>query len=817
MTSSDGQKFFASFFQERRFFFFEKKKQKTFTPGGNARAVGWASAHHSHPKPRAPLILLALLASTSLSRAQTPPIPDGKLERIIVTAKKRRQDIQTVPQTVDAVGGANLQRLAIQQFQDVAVLVAGLALSDNGGQGQNISIRGITYDPDTAANPAVDLYINEVPISQTSTAFQDLYDIDQVEVIRGPQGTLRGRTSPAGAILIDTKKPDLTKTTGYILQTFSDDGQFHTELAASVPVVQDKVAVRVAGLFDQNNLYGTRDVTTGTHDFNLQHSFRVTLELKPIDDLDIVIMQQDSNDRTRQLFGVTGDGNQGIISPAQNLAVEPGDYTFYDRTELTTIEATYRFDGSELTYNGGYQAIKDEFYEEQDKGDLVPYFPSGGQQLNEGLEQLTQELRFQSSGDQRFNYMAGGYYAHQDANATVFTPSEYLFVTDPSSPFGAKPAAIVNANVHIPQLFTDYAGFTDESYKITDDDVIEGGLRYQFEQQYRANGYIAYLDGTVVSQNQLIHPNNQSESYHAWTGLASYSHKFTPDLLLYATYGESYRPGGSVIGESLPLPESFLLFRPETSYDFEIGTKTQLFGGRVRINADIYHQAYSNYIGREPELWTTEGFATATTNGNALARGAEFNANAFVTDRWHLLLNVSYADAHYLSATLPCNDYNGSGAPNTNGPMRVIGGGLFSTCKTSGSLGEPNWAVSTQSEYDIPITDKIEGFLRGVYSFTPRSENQLTGYQQDIRNTVNLYLGAHSPGTGWEAFLFVKNVFNAAGYANIFGEQYNAGFLIDGACTATSSCPPQADYNSGYRNSQILHPREIGGTISYHF
>ena len=129
------------------------------------------------------LTLCATARIAAPARADTAPQtapsaqPGGPiLEQIIVNAKKRRQNVQSVPQTVDVVGGATLQRLSIQQFQDIQLLISGLTLSDRGGQGQNISLRGITYDPDTAANPAVDVYINEVPISQTSTVFQDLYE-----------------------------------------------------------------------------------------------------------------------------------------------------------------------------------------------------------------------------------------------------------------------------------------------------------------------------------------------------------------------------------------------------------------------------------------------------------------------------------------------------------------------------------------------------------------------------------------------------------------------------------------------------------------
>ena len=742
-----------------------------------------------------------------------PPAAPVQLEKIIVNAKKRQQDIQKVPQTVDVVGGATLKRLAITQFQDIQALISGLTLSDNGGQGQNISLRGITYDPDTTANPAVDVYINEVPISQTSSVFQDLYDIDQVEVIRGPQGTLRGRTSPAGAILIDTKRPSMDTWDGYVQQIFGTDAQIQTQFGVGGPLVPGKLSVRLAGLFDQNDLYETKDIVNGETDYNLQHSLRLTVETKPTDALDIVLTQQESNDRSRELFGVSGTGQEGTITPGDNLAVSPGPYTFYDRTGLTVLQATYHLDENEFSYVGGYQALVDEFQEYQDKGGLYPEFNSGSQELHNGLEQLTQEVRFQSSGDQRFGYMIGAYYAHQDADASVFTPSEFLFEPSPHTPYGEAPIAIINANVQIEQLQTDYAIFSDETYKLTPDDTLEGGLRWQFEKQYRANYYTIDIPpvfgGGMVTQT-LIQPDNQKPEYHAWTGLASYTHYFGTNFAVYTSYGQSFRPGGVVVGESLPLPESFLIFQQETSDDFEIGTKTQLFDGRVRLNLDIYHQAYSGYIGRQPELFTSLGYATVTTNGNAIARGAEFSANAVVTDNWHLQLNTTFADSHYDNALLPCNDFANTGQPNTNGPPRVFpAGAISSTCVINDTLGTPNWFVSLNSEYDLTLTETVQGFIRTLYSFTPRNHLGLEDVNEDPRNFANLYAGIRGAGGHWEAMLFVKNLFDTIGYTNIFGEQYDAGYKIP-------SVTP-VDYDTGYSSASILRPRQVGVSLTYRF
>ena len=758
-----------------------------------------------------------LLAVTCLclrqGRAENAANPANVVEQIIVTAKKRPQSLINVPQTVDVLSGLALRRLDLVSFEDVQQAVSGLQLNDNGGRGQSISLRGITYDPDTTANPTVDTYVNEVPISQTSLAFQDLFDMDSVQVVRGPQGTLRGRTSPAGAILLDTKRPDFVGLTGYIDQEFSDNNLLRTQLAVGAAIIPERLSVRVAGLFDQNNLYETRSAITGKKDFNLQHGARISVEAHPTDALEVFVMHQESNDRTRQLFGVSGAGVEGAITPADNLSLLAGPYTFYNRTSLTTLQAHLHFDNSvELNYVGGYQAIRDEFQNYAEKGGLFQGFNTGSQLLDQSVGSMSHELRYQSVGDARFGYMGGLYFLHQDANAHVFTPSEIVFARQPAGPYpGVLPVANINANVAIPQLETDYAIFTDETYKLTPDDIVEGGLRWQFEKQYRASSYAVMIPsifgGGSINQ-QLISAKNQHEEYRAWTGLASYTHHFTPDVSVYASYGQSFRPGGVVLGITLPLPENFLLFKPETSYDFEVGAKARLYKGKLQIAGDVYNQAYTNYIGRENNIFTRFGYQSITTNGNAVARGFEASAAALITPDWHLNLNATFDNSRYDAARLPCNDFAGLGQPNTRGVPRVTGSGITSTCVTSGPLGAPNWFVTTSSEYTFSLMTRLQGFVRVLYSFTPRNRLLLQATNQDPRSLLNLYLGAHGAEPGWEGFIFVKNVLNLTGSSNPLGEQFDSGFTTAGSAV---------NFDTRYASSVILHPREIGISLSYRF
>jgi iron complex outermembrane receptor protein len=743
--------------------------------------------------------------------AQAPAQPT--LEEIVVTAKKRRQNLQNVPQTVDVVRGSDVRKLDLFQFDELQNVVAGLGLNENGGRGQNISLRGITFDPDTAADPAVDVYLNEVPLAQVTSIFQDMYDLDTVQVVRGPQGTLRGRTSPAGAILVDTMLPDLDRTSGYAEVTFSDNDRLESQFGVGTPLVPGKLAVRIAGLFDQNGGYGTQNIVTGQSDHNLQHSYRITLEARPNDSFDLVLMHQESNDRTRQFPVLDGDGTAGPISPEQNLSAVSGPYEYYDRSNLTTLQARLHIPQGDIVYVSGYQAVKDEFARYQDVGDMLPHFDTGSQLSDQSVNEFTQELRFQSPANARLATMLGVYFAHQDATADVFTPSEILFDPAPYGPYPyAKPVANINADVGIPELETDYAVFTDETFRIGPRDTVEGGLRWQYVHQYRASGYTVDLPpelGGGTLRQTLIDPNNQNADYRAWTGLASYTHQASEHISLYASYGQSFRPGGAVLGVSVPLPEQFLIFKPETSYDFEIGTKARWLDGRFRLDADIFHQTYSGYIGRENNLYTAYGYTSIDTNGDAVSQGFEFTATALITDNWHFALNATFADAHYDNARLPCNDFAGTGTPNVNGPPRVAGGGVVSYCVTDGTLGLPNWSVSLNSEYTVHIADGLEGFLRGLYTFQPRTRLTLQATNEDPRSIANLYVGLRRPDGRWEGLLFIKNAFNTTGFTDAFGPEYDSGLLRPEFAAV--------NFPTGYSAGTIVHPREIGATLSYRF
>ena len=166
-----------------------------------------------------------VLAQTAYGQADQPAVqPPGAsaLEEIVVTATRRSERLQNVPMTIDVATGEQIKKFDIFDFKDVNILAPGLELTNSQGRDNTATLRGIPFDPDSGTLPAVDVYYNEIPVD-AQTAFTAIYDVEQIEVLHGPQGLLRGRsTSPAGSITLKTQDPSLTEFNGYVQATGSD-------------------------------------------------------------------------------------------------------------------------------------------------------------------------------------------------------------------------------------------------------------------------------------------------------------------------------------------------------------------------------------------------------------------------------------------------------------------------------------------------------------------------------------------------------------------------------------------------------------------
>ncbi|HWT52197.1 MAG TPA: TonB-dependent receptor [Caulobacter sp.] len=764
-------------------------------------------------------VLTLMLAGPALAQtASAPPADNIQIEEVVVTATKRSENIQNVPSAVTAVTGETLQKLNILSFEDVQKLTPGLVLDNGGGRAQKVSLRGISFDPDTGASAAVQVYWNETPIS-ASTAFRAMYDVGQLEVLRGPQGTLRGQTSPAGAITITTRRPQFDSYGASINQTIGQNGLFNTQAAVNLPLVDGKLALRVAGLYNHDR-DGVENAITGRKNSDTAHSVRASLAWRPTDDIEVVLVHQVLNDRLvaqPTVIGapLAGSGQIGPrLAPDDRKSIVDGPYDFYHRSRLTSLSATWSFAGHRLNYIGGYQRSTDTSARDQDVSNVVPGF-ADIQSVYVTSHQLTQELRLESTGNHFWNYLVGGYYGRTDAFA-AFNQNYNIFF----APYEAPAFSLPLSGLSKPGRGKDLAFFTDHRFAVTSRDDLELGLRWQRNQSISQN-----LIGVDGPPEPVLPPEYVTRKSSAWTGSASYKHRFTDDLMAYLSYGRGFRPGGTTqFVTNAALAPQYRLYQDETSDAFELGVKSQWFDRRLQVNADVFRQKIDGYIGRingvgsraaavagepnGPGLGGSYPYDAATgginlnTNGDAVITGAEVEVTGVIVEGWQATVSASYIDAHYDNALLYCNDINNDGVPDADLTW-VQPGRQVSVCQSKSKLTNDagiapgKFNVSLNSEY-IRNVGAVDLFARGLARYTPKAYYAGADRHFDRYATVDLYLGLRDVQRTWEVSLFAQNLFDKT---NQLAER---PVSVNGV-------------NGGYLSDTVNAERKVGVSFRYNF
>lgn len=729
---------------------------------------------------------------------------------IIVTASKRSERLQDVPSTVNVVQGDSLEKLSIKTFRDVEQLAPGLSLSTTEPSFNSVTLRGVGFNPSSGVSPTVDIYFNETPLD-SSSAFRALYDVGQIEVLRGPQGTLRGRTSPSGAITIATRRPDLNDITGYTQLTVNTQNGQNLQGALNVPLITDVLAVRAAGLFDRNIGSAASNIRSGSRDRDRTESGRISVAFRPISNLTFDATYQHLNNRTTQnriMATVEGGTSNPILRPSDRtaLAYGPSDYNY--RANLVTFSSNLDLGGVALNYIGGYQKINQGRVSDIATAGTVPNF-TRPQTLDSDTRQISQEVRLTSQNRGFWNFLIGGYFDDVKSNSTV-TQLQVLGFGFPNGPLPPLDVAKLNVAVAIPSKSNSYAVFTDHRFQVTSKDQLQVGLRYQ--EQHVRNQFLTTLSGPILGPlpitDSSISPENQDRKFKQLTGGASYRHEFNRDLTGYFTYGRSYRPGGLNTTTAV-LDEDLLVTRAEKSNNYEVGIKGSLADRHVQFTLSVYQQDFKNYLANTGSYISVatakdgvaDNSAALTFNADARVRGVEASVNGQIGTRLFLGLSGTYNDAKFKNASAPCNDFNRDGAPDSSGAPSVPVGQNVAFCRLNGRLSDQApWGLTGNFEYRVPVSGEREVFLRALANYVPKRTDPFTSASYDDYLNNSAFLGVRGLKGGFEFSVYVKNVANVS--------------------TVTTITPEQIDYDffpTGFRNVTVVRPREIGLNAQLNF
>jgi iron complex outermembrane recepter protein len=759
-----------------------------------------------------PAVLLMLIHGMA-SAGPTASDPEDTLQQIVVTAEKRDSTVQKTPLSITALSGEDLQELGVSTAQGIVQSVPGIEVASAGpGQGK-YEIRGLSSDGGTAAT--VGFTLDDVPITPPATATTgksaidpDLYDLQRVEVLRGPQGTLYGSSSMGGTVKLVTNVPDTSAFYGSAESTGSGTqgggANYSQSMMLNLPV-DDKIAVRIVGTYLHNSGWIDRVVvpnfpaatnggTTRGNVLNVPGSttfsdvndetlenYRLSLLFKATDQLTItpsVVYQ-----RISQGGSDTFDSVPGLPHLAHYQAFNVPE-PFEDRFTVMTLPITYSLDGATITSVTGYWQRRIEVYQDGTEQFVlnVPFpaydIAAGGPGPSQAFEldrlhQLSQELRVASTGDARFQWLAGVFYSdYYDSFLTGSDPPGVASNPAVYSPYGLYDVA---EPFHVEQS----AVFVHGSYSFTDSIRLEAGLRY-FRYQSEFDSYaLGYLYSGSTPEISAAAASDKGVN-----PMINLSDQVTPDLMLYVSAAKGFRegagnfpisttgPGGSACLASLEAigrtsaPTSF---DPDTVWSYEIGEKWAFLDHHATLDFDIYDIEWSDV--QEPVALTC-GLGFTTNGPHARIRGGEAELDAEIVKGLTVTQGVGFADAAFTQAFPAANITVGE-------PL----------------LNAPRWTINTALRYEIPVQN---------LTFVSLLKNNYTSSSYDLSYQINQLPSRDTMGirTGvetkkWSAYLFLDNVLNQ------HQELENINLL-------TYTGPP-------YNRIATNQPRTAGATIEIKF
>ncbi|MFM6831430.1 MAG: TonB-dependent receptor [Novosphingobium sp.] len=782
--------------------------------------------------------LSALLASSGAFAQEATDEGVSADNEIIVSARRREEGLQDVPLVVNAVTAETIDKLNLRDGTEVQNLVPGLELRNSAnGIGSAGQIRGVQFDANTSANPTVAFYFNDAPIDAGSV-LQAIYDIGQVEVLRGPQGTLRGAASPSGSITFTTRKPNLSEVGMNVTGTVNDLGLTNLNGAINVPVIKDVFAVRVAGLTERSQ---ANRVTSIDSDANLTKpyahtdSIRVLATLQPADWLKLEGMYQVIDRRSQSydqyasfsLVSPTAPASAVLIRPQDRLSIQETARATEQRFETFNWRAELRFAGQALIYQGSRTNLRFHALANQDNANFLNARDIF-QDTNTRSQRTTHEIRLQNE-DRLFgmiDYVVGFYNDKQYSPTSLTTETPVLL----PSFLGGGVVAVAKTPILTVGETRETSLFGNVTVHLGEATEISGGLRYiDFETPPRTItiGANVLPVGAAVNDEKVVYT-------------ASIKHKFTPDLMVYASTGTSRRPGPAIVNPGAtvrsPLMNSFIQLTPEDSTSYEIGFKSSWFDNRLTFNVSAYHQTFEGYPYKISTGIYFQGFnfvnnlpVAAVSNGAQFGAsvpvrvtGIEAEMNWKVTPNFDLGVVAAYSDGKIKNGIIPCDDLNKDGVPDvtTTAPtvaqlQAAYGTNYIGSCAvTQRSSKQSPFSATVVANYNLPLSDQMAFFARGLFNYYGSSLVEPTNSFDNMGSygLLNLYAGLRDPDGSWELNLFAKNVFNT-----VKATQFDppASTSYQELAPPTFQTTVGKSFTSTYSPIATTAPREFGVSLRF--
>ncbi|MFC7047543.1 TonB-dependent receptor [Emcibacter nanhaiensis] len=737
---------------------------------------------------RVDAFIFALTATTSsvalmASQAMAEDVDsDGEImvmEEVVVSAQRRDTTILEVPVSVTAIGGTELENTSATSIMDYAAKIPGLNLVGGGTPGQvTLTLRGVSSSVGGGANVAT--YIDETPVgsssiySRASILQLDFfpYDIERLEIVRGPQGTLYGASAMGGLIKYVTKKPNLQEVRmrgGAGLRSVEGGGDlgYNVQGSVSVPLVKDSLGMSVSGYHSNTPGY-IDNYRRGEDDINevRQSGARVALQWNPSEKIDInlsgIVQDVDADDQATIFLDPTS--SEPVVDELSTGAYlrEPFKKTMY----FTALNISWNIGVADLVSSSSYSYTKtrDGIDGTSVYGGLVPIFSGGA--VPEGniyydntvkVKKYTQELRLVSSDEEAaFQWILGGFFTDETA-----TNAQYFTAEDPAGNL----VDFLNpmADILLDSSYKEYAVYGDVTVDFTDRFELTAGLRWSKNDQV----YTEYDDGLFYGFMGSAMGGASSEEIVTY--MVSPKYTLSEDLMVYARYATGYRPGGPNVAIFGIPPQ----VDSDTLDSYEIGLKGRLLDGKLTLEGALFQNDWQG-------LQVTAsggGFGWLENGGDARVKGLELSSSVNVTPEFKLSFNASYTHTEFLDDAPSLGAVAGDRIPFV-----------------------PDWLIGATADYGFQVSGGWTGWVSGSVRYVDDQTYFIpdigASRTMDSYTTVDLRAGFENGP--WEVKLFANNLTNRHAHTDESLLVNFFGVPVNGQAT-------------------ILQPRTIGISVGYSY
>jgi len=647
---------------------------------------------------------------------------------ITITAQKRESDIQKTPLSVTAISGDVMDQIGIDTMEDFQFFAPGITITNDSMA--IVNIRGIgTSAFGVATDPSSTVYIDGIYQPRPTTGYQDMFDIERVELLRGPQGVLFGRNSAGGTLNIISKEAteDFEGTIGLTVGNFNKRSLSATFSGG----LSDNTRSRVTLLRNtRDGVYD--DILTGAN-YQDEDTFagRATLAIDLSEKFELVLRADFNEDQETGYIGIRSGYPQDYIDAG--AVVPTGDYDVAldfpptNRAKVWGVSSTAIWTGDEYTFQSITSYRQSDVTQTIDADATeLPVFHIG---FDEASKSLTQEIQVSNTTPDDLDWIMGFFFLNEDGEGGID-----LIFSDPT--------------INIPEsnITNAYALFGQATYDISEDLRATFGLRYSYET--KSYDFATNVNGTQVDIG------SPTDSWEAWTPRFAIDYDFAEDILGYVSATKGFKSGGFQLGDAAP-------FAQEILWSYEMGVKSTLLDNRLRANVGVFQYDYTDL--QVVEFDDDSGIATTTNAGKATIQGIEGEFIGRVTDDFNLNATVTYTDATF--DVFPQGqgvDFAGNELPNS-----------------------PKLTYSLGAQYTTDAGSYGYLVFRGDYAWRDNvnfKSSNLPRFRSDTYSLLNLKVSLMTFDDQWEFSVYGSNILD-----NRYATYITAARSVDGGVSDLTS------------------------------